>query len=43
MLSHFLGGSTLTEQQLQDCLAIAKERANLVNEMINVAVGSTKR
>lgn len=31
------GGSTLSESQLQDCLATAKERANLVNEMICTA------
>ncbi|XP_034241069.1 exosome complex component RRP43-like [Thrips palmi] len=40
---HKPGGSTLTEVQLQDCISIAKERANLVNEMIRVAVGSVKR
>lgn len=40
---HKPGGSTLTEEQLQTCLSIAKERANLVNEMVNVAVGSLKR
>ncbi|XP_026282225.1 exosome complex component RRP43 [Frankliniella occidentalis] len=40
---HKPGGSALSETQLQDCISVAKDRANLVNELINVALSSVDR
>lgn len=37
---HKPGGSTLSESQLQDCLSLSRERANLINKMIKVAISS---